>query len=192
MGACFELLGSSIRRRLEFDLRIGLDVSKPCRVRRRATLRRHDDAVLAIAATDQWSGDELAALGAFRGHEHDMVAPHPDSKSLLGMKLFNRLLVPGSSSHRLKSTVDPLGIFFRDGYLQQGPARDAPDGAGGATNRDSHCPEGGRDRLSGRTAPLPPLPVAARPLYGRRRQRAWDRHFPVALDHLLLPRPRAR
>src|SRR5260370_8656686 len=159
MGACFELLGSSIRRQLELDLRIGLDVSKPCRVRRRATLRRHDDAVLAIAATAQWSGNELAALGAFRGHEHDMVAPHPDSKSLLGMKLFNRLLVPGSSSHRLKSTVDPLGIFFRNGHLQQGPAGAAPDGAAGPTNRDSHCPEGGRNRQSRRSPPLPHLPL---------------------------------
>src|SRR5713101_9173646 len=111
MGACFELLGSTIRRQLQLYLRIGLDVSEPCRVRRRATLRRHDDAVLAIAATNQWSGDEVAALGAFRGHEHDVVAPHPDSAPLLGMKLVNRLLVPGSCSHRLKSTADPLGIF---------------------------------------------------------------------------------
>src|SRR5260370_35516548 len=109
MGACFEPLGSTMRRQLELDLRVGLDVSKPCRVRRRATLRRHDDAVLAIAATDQRRGDEVAALGAFRGHESDMVAPHPDSKSLLGMKLFNRLLVPAGCSHPLKSRAEPLG-----------------------------------------------------------------------------------
>src|SRR5713101_4154398 len=165
MGACFELLGSTIRRQLQLDLRVGLDVSKPRRVCRCATLRRHHDAVLAIAATDQWSGDELAALGAFRGHEHDMVAPHPDSKSLLGMKLFNRLLVPGSCSHRLKSTADLLGIFFRDGHLQQGPSGDAPDGAGGATKPDSHCPQGGSDRPLVRTAAVPQLHVVTHPPY---------------------------
>src|SRR5216683_5042069 len=159
MGVCFELLGSTIRRQLELDLRVGLDVSKPCRVRRRATLRRDDDAVLAIAATDQWSGDEVAALGAFRGHEYDMVDPHPESTPLLGMKLFDRFQVPGSCSHRLKSTAEQLGIFFRGGRLQQGSAGRAPDRAGGATNRDSNCPEGGRDRLSGRTAAFPQLHV---------------------------------
>src|SRR5437879_12638710 len=82
-GLGLELLGPAGGRHLDLDLRIGFDVSEPCRMLRRPALRCADDVVVPLQTADQRGGDRLSALGPRCRHEQHMVAPQSDAPSRL-------------------------------------------------------------------------------------------------------------
>src|SRR5437899_13063944 len=63
-----------------------------------------NDAIVALPAADQRRRDRVSARLACGGHQQHVVAPHADPTALLGVELVDRLLIPCSCFHGMKST----------------------------------------------------------------------------------------